>query len=171
MINCNNFICLNNIWMRYLSDYVQFPGKKLFEKVFWGCLLINDWKIKLFLVEKIRKFLPKMANFLKNGNFENVNFCCTFNSYVFACAFPRFLPSTMLHLAVCPFAKLCPKREAVLGQYCIFIRRSSRHPARPIPKQLTFGRFQNIIFRFRILEKKILKIQIFEKNERQDFRT
>ena len=68
----------------------------------------------------------------------------------------------MLHLAVCSFAKLCPKREAVLGQYCIFIRRSSRHPARPIPKQLTFDQFENIILRFRILEKN-LEIQIFEK--------
>ena len=103
------------------------------------------------------------------------NFCCTFNSYVFACAFPWFLPSTMLHLAVCPFAKLCPKREAVLGQYCIFIRRSSRHPARPIPKQLTFEQFENIILRFRILEKNLkisnfrkknLKIQIFEEMKR-----
>ena len=97
----------------------------------------------------------------------------TFNSYVFACAFPWFLPSTMLHLAVCSFAKLCPKREAVLGQYCIFIRRSSRHPARPIPKQLTFEQFENIILRFRILEKnfkfskkKNLKIQILEEMKR-----
>ena len=89
----------------------------------------------------------------------------TFNSYVFACAFPWFLPSTMLHLAVCSFAKLCPKREAVLGQYCIFIRRSSRHPARPIPKQLTFEQFENIIFRFRILEKN-LKISNFRRNEK-----
>ena len=149
MINCNNFICLNNIWMRYLSDYVQFPGKKLFEKVFWGCLLINDWNIKL-----LRRISIKNVITFKNQNIWHFRyFWCTFNSYVFACAFPRFLPSTMLHLAVCPFAKLCPKREAVLGQYCIFIRRSSRHPARPIPKQLTFGRFKNIIFRFRILEK------------------
>ena len=102
-------------------------------------------------------------------------FDVTFNSYVFACAFPWFLPSTMLHLAVCSFAKLCPKREAVLGQYCIFIRRSSRHPARPIPKQLTFEQFENIILRFRILEKNLkisnfrkknLKIQIFEEMKR-----
>ena len=74
----------------------------------------------------------------------------------------------MLHLAVCSFAKLCPKREAVLGQYCIFIRRSSRHPARPIPKQLTFDQFENIILRFRILEKN-LEIQIFEKISKLKF--
>ena len=109
-------------------------------------------------LQKMRIFNPKIAKFYSKFDF-------TFNSYVFACALPRFLPSTMLHLAICTFAKLCSKREAVPGQYCIFIRRSSRHPARPIPKQLTFCQWKNIIFRFRILEKN-LKIQNFEKNRK-----
>jgi len=153
---------MNTLWLIVIISYVwtifgcvifrimsNSRGRNFSRKSF-GAVFLLMTEISSYYGE----FRLKNVITFKNQNIWHFRyFWCTFNSYVFACAFPRFLPSTMLHLAVCPFAKLCPKREAVLGQYCIFIRRSSRHPARPIPKQLTFGRFKNIIFRFRILEK------------------